>query len=91
MTRGSGSKAPDFELVRLLQPFIGMKNEWPIVDVDTLGGTNFLVSAIHSLRRQRSSLEGEVTQLRERLKILEEQNAAFMNLSADRLLDAAHR
>jgi hypothetical protein len=49
-------------------------------------GTNFLVSAIDLLRKQRRELESEVAKLQERLEIVERQNAALLNVSADRLL-----
>lgn len=50
------------------------------------GGSNFLVSAILIMRRQRKEMQREMANLQERVKMLEMQNAAFMNVSADRLL-----
>ncbi len=49
-------------------------------------GTNFLVSAIMILKRQRKDLESELNRLKERVSILESQNAALVNVGADRLL-----
>lgn len=54
---------------------------------EVLGGNNFLVSAIMLLKRQKRELEKELQGLKERVQLLEGQNAAFMNLSADRLLE----
>ncbi|HYE74925.1 MAG TPA: hypothetical protein VEF04_16410 [Blastocatellia bacterium] len=52
-----------------------------------LGGSNFLVSAVLILKRQKKELLSEVQSLREQVLSLERQNAAFVNLSADRLLE----
>jgi len=49
-------------------------------------GSNFLVSAVMILRRQRLELQSELKKLRERVAILESQNAGLVNLGADRLL-----
>ncbi len=54
---------------------------------EVLGGSNFLVSAVEILKKQKKELQSEVKMLREKLKTLESQNAAFMNVSADRLLE----
>lgn len=51
-----------------------------------VGGSNFLVSAILQMRRQKRDLQREIAALRERVQVLENQNAAFLNLSADRLI-----
>lgn len=56
-------------------------------DMEPLKGNNFLVSSILMLRKQKKDLQDEVRHLKERLALLESQNAAFMNLSADRLLE----
>jgi hypothetical protein len=56
-------------------------------DSDVLGGTNFLVSAIHLLRKQREDLKAENIQLKAKLAMLERHNAVFLDLSADRLLE----
>lgn len=53
-------------------------------------GSNFLVSAVMILKRQKADLQEENRRLRERLLQLESHNAHFMNLSADRLLDGRH-
>lgn len=53
----------------------------------SLKGSNFLVSAVMMLRRQRRDLEKEVKNLKERMQLLEKQNAALVNLGADRLLE----
>ncbi len=55
-------------------------------DEEVLGGNNFLISAIYVLRRQKKDLQAELHRLKERIEVLESQNAAFLNLSADRLL-----
>ncbi|TVQ79435.1 MAG: hypothetical protein EA369_04700 [Bradymonadales bacterium] len=55
-------------------------------EAEGLGGTNFLVSAIHLLRKQRRDLQAENEQLKAKLQILERQNAVFLDISADRLL-----
>ncbi len=52
-----------------------------------LGGGNFLVSAIMLLKRQKKDLQAEVQRLKERLQTLEQQNAAFIDVSAQRLLN----
>jgi len=52
-----------------------------------LGGTNFLVSAVLLLKKQKKELQNELLRLQMRVRVLESQNAAFMNLSADRLLE----
>lgn len=57
-----------------------------LIEREPLKGTNFLVSAVMILKRQKKDLSEENKILRARLEILESQNAAFMNLSADRLL-----
>lgn len=49
-------------------------------------GSNFLVSAIMILRRQRRELQEELSRLRERVLLLENQNAGLVNVGADRLL-----
>jgi cell division protein FtsB len=49
-------------------------------------GSNFLVSAVMILRRQRLELQQELKKLQERVQILEAQNAGLLNLGADRLL-----
>lgn len=54
---------------------------------ESLGGTNFLVSAIHLLKKQRQDLQIENAQLRAKLEMLQQHNAAFLDLSADRLLE----
>ncbi|MBN8554274.1 MAG: hypothetical protein J0L93_02420 [Deltaproteobacteria bacterium] len=51
-----------------------------------IGGSNFLVSAVMLLKKQKKDLQSEVSKLREKVSQLENQNAAFMNVSADRLL-----
>ena len=56
------------------------------VESETLRGNNFLVSAILLLKTQKRELEREVQGLKDRVQLLESQNAAFMNVSADRLL-----
>lgn len=53
---------------------------------ESLKGTNFLVSAVMLLKRQKRDLQEENKRLRLQLEALENQNAAFLNLSADRLL-----
>lgn len=53
---------------------------------EVLGGTNFLVSAVMLLKKQKRELLEENKRLRSRLESVENQNAAFLNLSADRLL-----
>jgi hypothetical protein len=50
------------------------------------GGSNFLVSTILHMRRQKRDLQREIAALNDRIRILEGQNAAFLNLSADRLI-----
>ncbi len=55
-------------------------------ETENLKGGNFLTSAILMLRKQKSTLEREVNQLREKVALLEGQNAAFIDVSADRLL-----
>lgn len=52
-----------------------------------MGGSNFLVSAVLILRRQKKDLQSELHRMREKLRMLETQNAAFLNVSADRLLE----
>jgi hypothetical protein len=59
-----------------------------LIEREPLKGTNFLVSAVMILKRQKKDLFEENKILRARLEILESQNAAFMNLSADRLLQS---
>lgn len=56
-------------------------------DSGPVKGSNFLVSAVMMLRRQRKDLESELVHLKERVGILEQQNAALLNVSADRLLE----
>jgi len=51
-----------------------------------LGGSNFLVSAVMILKRQKKELQAELITLKERLEVLEHQNAGFINVSAERLL-----
>ena len=51
-----------------------------------MGGANFLVSAVMLLKKQKKDLQSEILKLREKVSQLEKQNAAFMNVSADRLL-----
>ncbi|MDB5037257.1 MAG: hypothetical protein JWQ35_785 [Bacteriovoracaceae bacterium] len=53
---------------------------------DVLGGSNFLVSAVLILKKQKKELETELKGLKDRVKLLEYQNASFMNVSAERLL-----
>jgi hypothetical protein len=57
-----------------------------LTEREPLKGSNFLVSAVMLLKRQKSELVDENKALRARLEMLETQNAAFLNLSADRLL-----
>jgi hypothetical protein len=64
-----------------------MEDEISFEEVEVLGGNNFLVSAIMVLKKQRRDLEMELHGLRERVRLLENQNAAFLNVSADRLLE----
>ena len=59
--------------------------ELDVLDNPT-GGSNFLVSAVMLLRRQKKDLQLELQKLRDRVASLESQNAAFLNVSADRLL-----
>jgi len=61
----------------------------PMVDFDDspMGGSNFLVSAVVMLQTQRRELLNQVQELLERIARLENQNATFMKLSADRLLE----
>ena len=59
-----------------------------LVEREPLKGTNFLVSAVMLLKRQKKELSEENKALRARLEVLESQNAAFLNLSADRLLQS---
>lgn len=65
-----------------------MREEFEVFDLETesLGGTNFLVSAVLLLKRQKRELVEENQKLKARLNLLEGQNADFLNLSADRLL-----
>ena len=60
---------------------------WVEEELEILGGNNFLVSAIVLLKKQKRELEKELQGLTERVQLLEGQNAAFMNVSADRLLE----
>lgn len=60
--------------------------EFQSVDVEPLKGNNFLVSAIMILKRQKKELIEENKRLRARLEMIENQNAAFLHLSAERLL-----
>jgi len=55
-------------------------------DAESVGGSNFLVSAIHLLRRQKRDLLDENENLRLQLQVLQRQNAVFLDLSADRHL-----
>lgn len=55
-------------------------------DESPTGGSNFLVSAILHMRRQKRDLQREVLSLKERIRMLEQQNSAFLNLSAERLI-----
>ncbi len=55
-------------------------------EAEPLRGTNFFVSAVLILKRQKKELIDENSRLKARLALLESQNAAFLNLSADRLL-----
>lgn len=50
------------------------------------GGTNFLVSAVLILKQENKKLRSEVDRLAERVSELEVQNAAFLDVSATRLL-----
>lgn len=52
-----------------------------------LGGSNFLVSAVMILRRQKAELLSQVHDLTERVSLLENQSASLINSSADRLLE----
>lgn len=52
-----------------------------------LGGSNFLVSAVMILRRQKADLLSQVHDLTERVSLLENQSASLINSSADRLLE----
>lgn len=58
-----------------------------IEEMKSLGGSNFLVSAVMILRRQRAELLREVHDLQSRVKHLEGQSAHLINISADRLLE----
>lgn len=58
-------------------------------EMDAPRGSNFLVSAVMMLKRQKAELQEENQRLRARLQQLESHNAHFINLSADRLL--SHR
>lgn len=55
-------------------------------DESPMKGSNFLVSAVLSLRRQKRDLQREVAILKDRVKMLESHNAAFLNINADRLI-----
>lgn len=56
-------------------------------DEAQLGGSNFLVSAVVLLRRQKKELQEELARTKARLDSLERQNAAFLNVNAERLLE----
>jgi hypothetical protein len=56
-------------------------------EMKSLGGSNFLVSAVVMLRKQKAELLREVHDLQERVKLLEGQSAQLINISADRLLE----
>lgn len=58
-----------------------------IDDQDFLGGQNFLVSAVVLLREQRKALQAENSRLKKQLEHLRAQNAEFLDLGANRLLD----
>ncbi len=58
-----------------------------IDEMKSLGGSNFLVSAVVMLRKQKAELLREVHDLQERVKLLEGQSAQLINISADRLLE----
>jgi len=66
-----------------------MREDFEFFDLETesLGGTNFLVSAVMLLKKQKRELVEENQRLKARLSLLEGQNAEFLNLSADRLLE----
>ena len=49
-------------------------------------GTNFLVSSVLMLREQKRELEAKLKIMHEKIRVLEQQNAAFLDVSADRLL-----
>ncbi len=49
-------------------------------------GTNFLVSAVMVLRHQKEELESQVKQLQQKVALLEQQNACFLDISARRLI-----
>lgn len=55
-------------------------------ETETLKGNNFLVSAFLILKKQKRELVEENKRLRARLEMVEHQNAAFLDLSAERLL-----
>jgi hypothetical protein len=64
------------------------RDEFPLPEVENenLGGTNFLVSAVMLLKRQKSELLAENEKLKAELALLQTHNAALVNVSADRLL-----
>jgi hypothetical protein len=66
-----------------------MRDSFEYLDLETesLGGTNFLVSAVMLLKKQKRELLEENQKLKSRLNLIEGQNAEFLNLSADRLLE----
>lgn len=51
------------------------------------GGTNFLVSAVLILKKQKKELQEEVRRLQNKLSLLEGHNAGLLEASADRLLE----
>ena len=55
-------------------------------ETEPLKGNNFLVSAFLILKKQKRELIEENKRLRMRLEMVEHQNAAFLDLSAERLL-----
>lgn len=70
--------------------FEKMSEQWDDSEADAPRGSNFLVSAVMILKRQKADLVEENQRLRNRLLQLESHNAHFINLSADRLLEGQH-
>ena len=61
------------------------KTEAELLDMP-VRGTNFLVSAVMVLRHQKEELQGQVRQLQQKVALLEQQNASFLDISARRLI-----
>jgi len=55
-------------------------------EINSLKGSNFLVSAVYLLRKQKKDLLEENRRLKAQLETLESHNASLVNVSADRLL-----